>query len=171
MDSNITTEPVETQELSKDDKYIVLEQYRIYSEAKDRFIDRQFASNKFYLLVSLAIFLVAFVIFMIPPANCQAIIGLSIIGFFLSMMWWMNIDSYQLLIKIKYSNVLEYLETKLPEQPNHKEYVDYLQIKKNTNAIVFGDIHKYLALTIMLIHIIIILTMGFELYYRHIALQ
>ena len=34
-----------------DDKYILLEQYRIYSEAKEKFIDRHFSTNKFYLFV------------------------------------------------------------------------------------------------------------------------
>lgn len=159
------------QELDKDQKYLILEQYRIYSEAKEKFIDRQFASNRFYLIINLAIFITAFVFHTVPPVNFQAIIGLSIVGFFISTMWWMNIDSYQMLIKIKYAQVLEYLETKLPEQPYHKEFADYLAIKKNSNAIVFGDLQKYLALAILLIHILIMLFMGFELYYIHIGIN
>ena len=31
----------------KDEKYLILEQYRIYSEAKEKFIDRQFTTNQF----------------------------------------------------------------------------------------------------------------------------
>ena len=34
----------------KDEKYLILEQYRIYSEAKEKFIDRQFSTNRFYLV-------------------------------------------------------------------------------------------------------------------------
>ena len=33
----------------KDEKYLILEQYRIYSEAKEKFIDRNFNTNKFYM--------------------------------------------------------------------------------------------------------------------------
>ena len=36
----------------KDEKYLILEQYRIYSESKDRFIERQFSTNRFYLILN-----------------------------------------------------------------------------------------------------------------------
>ena len=29
---------------SQDDRYLILEQYRIYTESKEKFIDRQFAT-------------------------------------------------------------------------------------------------------------------------------
>ena len=72
----------------------------------------------------------------------------------MTMMWWMNIDSYQTLIKVKYAKVLEYLETKLPEQPYHKEFVDYAEMKKKNNLIVFGDFQKYLTLAIALVYVV-----------------
>ena len=40
-----------------DDKYILLEQYRIYNEAKDRFIDRTFLVNRFYIIFSAVLFI------------------------------------------------------------------------------------------------------------------
>ena len=112
---------------NKDEKYLILEQYRIYSEGKDKFIDRQFASNRFFLVVNLVV--LAAITFV--GQYVQAFV-LGIIGTLVSIMWWINIDSYQQLIKVKYAKVLEFLETKLPEQPYHKEYADYMEMKKET---------------------------------------
>ncbi len=139
----------------KDEKYLILEQYRIYSESKDKFVDREFATNRFYLILNICILIAIFIVETIAiTAKEQSMIVMSIIGVSATLLWWMNIDSYQLLIKIKYAKVLEYLETKLPEQPYHKEYVDYSEIKKNKNLIVFGDFQKILALIIACIYFV-----------------
>lgn len=136
---------------SKDEKYLILEQYRIYSDAKEKFIERQFNSNRFYLVLNLVILVVSYVLATLFPQYGPIVI-LCIIGIAISLLWWMNIDSYQTLIKIKYAKVLEYLETKLPEQPYHKEYVDYEQMKKRKHLIVFGDFQKVLALVIICVY-------------------
>jgi len=137
----------------KDEKYLILEQYRIYSDAKERFIERQFTTNRFYLVLNLIILIATYVLSTLTP-QYQPVIVLSIIGFAVTIMWWMNIDSYQMLIKVKYAKVLEYLETKLPEQPYHKEFVDYMEMKKKNNLIVFGDFQKYLTLAIALVYVV-----------------
>ena len=138
----------------KDEKYLILEQYRIYSEAKEKFIDRQFTTNKVYLVLNLIILATTYILSTLTPQYSHVIV-LSVVGIAISLMWWMNIDSYQLLIKVKYAKVLEYLETKLPEQPYHKEYVDYTQIKKKDNLIVFGDFQKVLTLIIACVYFVI----------------
>ena len=137
----------------KDEKYLILEQYRIYSDAKEKFIERQFTTNRFYLVLNLIILVVSYVLSTLTP-QYQPTIVLAIIGFAVTIMWWMNIDSYQMLIKVKYAKVLEYLETKLPEQPYHKEFMDYMEMKKKNNLIVFGDFQKYLTLAIASIYVI-----------------
>ena len=139
---------------SKSEQEIILEQYKIYSDAKDRFIDRQFSNNKFYLVLNIAILIITYVLSGLFPQKEMLIITMSFIGISLTLMWWMNIDSYQLLIKIKYAKVLEHLETKLPEQPYHKEYQDYSEIKQKKNLIVFGDFQKVLALVISCIYFV-----------------
>lgn len=131
----------------KDEKFLILEQYRIYSDAKEKFTDRQFVTNRFYLVMNIIILLAAYVLCTLTP-QYQPVIILSVIGIAITVMWWMNIDSYQLLIKIKYANVLEYLETKLPEQPYHKEFIDYNKIKNSKHLIVFGDFQKVLTIAI-----------------------
>ena len=135
-----------------DDKFLILEQYRIYSDAKERFIDKQFTTNKFYLVLNLIFLLTMVFLTSFFPQNLPVIV-LSIIGMAVTFMWWMNIDSYQMLIKVKYAKVLEYLETKLPEQPYHKEFVDYSEMKKQKNIFVFGDFQKTLTFAIMLVYI------------------
>lgn len=137
----------------KDEKYLILEQYRIYSDAKEKFIERQFTTNRFYLVLNLIILVVSYVLSTLTP-QYQPTIVLAIIGFAVTTMWWMNIDSYQMLIKVKYAKVLEYLETKLPEQPYHKEFIDYMEMKKKNNLIVFGDFQKYLTLAIASVYVI-----------------
>ena len=139
---------------TKDEKYLILEQYRIYSDAKEKFIERQFATNRFYLVLNIIVLIAAYFLSTLTPQYTPVIV-LSIIGFAITMMWWMNIDSYQMLIRVKYAKVLEYLETKLPEQPYHKEYVDYMDMKKKNNLIVFGDFQKYLTLIIALVYIVV----------------
>ncbi|MBR1617468.1 hypothetical protein IJ670_04885 [bacterium] len=138
----------------QEEQKLIIEQYRIYSEAKEKFIDRQFTTNKFYLILNLVILLTTYVLSVILP-QYQPIIILCVIGMAITIMWWMNIDSYQMLIKVKYARVLEYLETKLPEQPYHKEYADYTEMKKKNNLIVFGDFQKTLALGIAGLYFVI----------------
>lgn len=138
----------------QDDRQLILEQYRIYSDAKEKFIDRQFSTNKFYLVLNLIFLLTMVFLTSFFPQNLPVIV-LSIIGIAVTFMWWMNIDSYQMLIKVKYAKVLEYLETKLPEQPYHKEFVDYSEMKKQKNIIVFGDFQKSLTFVIMLVYIVL----------------
>ena len=83
----------------------------------------------------------------------QPVVVLSLIGAVITTMWWMNVDSYQILIKVKYAKVLEYLETKLPEQPYNLEYKEYQEVKKRANLIVFGDLQKLLAVAIAIMYI------------------
>ena len=140
----------------QDERYLILEQYRIYSDSKEKFIERQFATNRFFLILNICILIAIFIIETIAVTSKeQSMIVMSLIGIATTLMWWMNIDSYQLLIKIKYSKVLEYLETKLPEQPYQKEFVEYKEFKKNKNLVVFGDFQKVLALLITCIYIVI----------------
>ena len=138
-----------------DDRSVILEEYRIYTDTKEKFIDRQFRTNNFYLVLNLIILTAVNLFSVLTPQYLPVIIG-SIIGAATTIMWWMNIDSYQMLIKIKYSKVLEYLETKLPEQPCHKEYSEYKEMKKKENLIVFGDFQKILTLIISCIYFIVI---------------
>jgi len=123
-----------------DEKEIILGQYKVYSEAKENFINRHFATNRFYFVFSFALLAVIYVFYALAPALLPPLFT-AMFGIVVSVLWWMNIDSYQVLIKVKYAKVLEYLETKLPEQPFHKEFVETQNAKKD-KKIIFADIQK-----------------------------
>lgn len=135
-----------------EEKYLTLEQYRIYSDAKDRFIDRQFSTNRFYLVVNLILLVTAYVLSSFVPQYHPALV-LSIIGIAISLMWLISVDSYQTLIKVKYAKVLEYIETKLPEQLYHKEFEEHSSMKKSKGLVIFGDVQKFLTWVVLLVYI------------------
>lgn len=138
----------------KDEKYLILEQYRIYSDAKEKFIDRHFATNRFFLVLNIIILVAIYILATLTP-QCAPVIIMCVLGFSTTLMWWMSIDSYQMLIKVKYAKVLEFIEQKLPEQPYHKEYADYVDMKKSKHLIVFGDFQKALTIIITCIYFVV----------------
>ncbi len=135
---------------------ITLQQYQMYSEQKDKFIDRSFTTNKFYLLLILAIILT-----MLLTKDYSFIYGLtstlifSAIGMGVCLLWWINIDSYNFLIKIKLSKVLEQLEKRLPAQPYGLEFSAINDYKKNKREFLFADIQKGLSIAILLLFLVL----------------
>lgn len=140
--------------MQNDEKFLVLEQYRIYSEAKEAFTTRNFQTNRFYLITSLVLFLFLYIFFALTPSLMPLIVG-SIVGMAVCVMWWLNLDSYQFLIKIKYSKVLEEIEKLLPANPYKKEYEAFCEAKKNKKAIVFSDFQKFLAIVLFCVFLVI----------------
>lgn len=136
-----------------DERELILGQYRVFSEAKENFIDRHFTTNRFYFVFEFTLLLVAYILYVYTSAKVPIIVS-SVFGMAVSILWWLNIDSYQLLIKVKYSKVLEYLETKLPEQPYHIEYTETSKIKKTKN-LAFVDVQKVLASLLFAVFLII----------------
>jgi len=126
-----------------EDKEIILGQYRVYSDAKEQFINRHFATNRFYFVFSFVLLAMCYVFYALSPGILQQIVT-SAFGIAVSILWWLNIDSYQLMIKVKYSKVLEYLETKLPEAPYNKEFREMRALKKSKN-VLFADVQKSFA--------------------------
>jgi len=137
----------------KDEKFLILEQYRIYSDAKEKFIERQFTTNRFYLILNLVVLITVYILNTLTPQYIPVII-LCALGVIIAFLWWINVDNYQVLIKVKYANVLEYLESKLPEQPYKKEYQDYKELKKKSNLVIFGDCQKSLTAVIIFVYLI-----------------
>ena len=140
--------------MQNDEKFLVIEQYRVYSEAKDSFIARNFQTNRFYLVLSLVLFLLLYVFYALTPSVGPIVVG-SVIGMAVCVMWWLNLDSYQFLIKIKYSKVLEEMEGLLPFSPYKREYEAFQEAKKNKKAIVFSDFQKFLTIILFCIYLVI----------------
>ena len=94
---------------------LIFQEYKLYAEQKENFIDRNFQTNKFYMVSFVAIIFAMIytgnVVFM---SKISATLVFSLIGISVCALWWMNVDAYNILIKIKFANVLETLEEKLP---------------------------------------------------------
>lgn len=133
-----------------DDKELILGQYQAYSLAKEKYIDRHFQTNRFYMIVNFILLLMAYLFISLTPSYVPILIT-SAFAMLVSAMWWLNIDSYQFWIKIKYSKVLEYLETKLPERPFNKEFSEFQEAKKQKKALVFTDFQKSLTAFMFLV--------------------
>ncbi len=138
-----------------DEKEIILGQYKVYSDAKENFINRHFATNRFYFVFSFALLFATYVFHTLSPGIVPLIVT-AVFGIAVSILWWLNIDSYQTLIKVKYSCVLEYLETKLPEAPYKKEFIENQKMKKTKNFL-FADVQKGFAGLLFFVFIIICL--------------
>ena len=140
--------------MQNDEKFIILEQYRIYSEAKEAFITRNFQTNRFYFVLSLILFLLMYVFSALTPSVAPLIVG-TVIGMSICVMWWLNLDNYQFLIKIKYSKVLEEMEKSLPASPYFDEYKASNAAKKDKKAIVFSDFQKLLTIILFCTNFVI----------------
>lgn len=131
---------------------ILFSQYKLYAEQKEEFVNRSFCTNKFYLFTVLAIILVMFL-----TKDLSFIYGLSstlifsTAGMIICFLWWINVDSYNFLIKVKLSKVLEEIEKQLPVQPFTQEFTAIKDYKKSKREFLFADIQKGLAIVVFLL--------------------
>lgn len=126
---------------------IILEQYKLYSNQKEEFIARNFSTNRFYfistlILIALLVFTGNVIFMKLIPASLL----LAAVGALLCVLWWMNIDSYNLLIKVKYKNVIEEMEAKLPIKPYTQEREALEEYRNKKKAFLFSDMQKTLAI-------------------------
>lgn len=128
-----------------DKDLLILEEYKTYTEQKEKFIDRNFSTNKFYMAsLMVLIFAMIFTSNVIFMNKISATLLFSLLGIFMSAIWWMNVDNYNTLIKIKYANVIEKIEEKLPVQPFTDEFKG-VQEFKDKKVFMFSDIQKFVA--------------------------
>ena len=124
---------------------LIFQEYKMYAEQKENFIDRNFKTNKFYMVSFVAIILMMIytsnIVFM---ERISATLLFSLIGISVCALWWMNVDSYNMLIKIKFANVLEAIEEKLPVKPFTDEYQGIEEFR-NKKVFMFSDIQKIIA--------------------------
>ena len=98
-----------------DREELIFQEYKLYAEQKENFIDRNFRTNRFYMVSFVTIiFALIFTNNIVFMEKLTATLLFSLIGIFVCALWWMNVDSYNTLIKVKFRNVLEALEEKLP---------------------------------------------------------
>ena len=134
-----------------DEKHLVLEQYRIYNEMKESFINRSFLVNRFFIILTAIFFFMMIITKMVFPDAYPMLLGLEIFGMAVCIMWISNQDAYATIIKIKYNAVIEKLEEDLPKAPNKDEYKELTDKRSKKRVILVKDIQKWFALFLMLI--------------------
>lgn len=124
---------------------LIFQEYKLYAEQKENFIDRNFRTNKFYMasfvVIIFAMIYTGNVVFM---ERLSATFVFSLIGMAVCILWWMNVDSYNTLIKIKFANVIEAIEEKLPVKPFTDEFKGIQEFREN-KVFMFSDIQKLIA--------------------------
>lgn len=131
---------------------IILQQYKIYTEQKEKFVDRSFVTNKFYLTLILVLILTMFL-----TKDFSFVYGLSstlifsVAGMVICFLWWINVDSYNFLIKIKLAKIIESMEEKLPVKPYTQEFDEIMDLRKNKKEFLFADVQKALTILVFLL--------------------
>ena len=124
---------------------LIFQEYKLYAEQKENFIDRNFRTNRFYMISFVAIiFAMIYTGSIVFMSILSATLIFSLIGISVCVLWWMNVDSYNTLIKIKFANVIEVLEEKLPVKPFTDEYKGIEEFRNN-KVFMFSDIQKIIA--------------------------
>lgn len=134
-----------------DEKHLILEQYRIYNEMKESFINRTFAINRFFMIFSAILLFMLIFAKMILPTEYFLLLGVDIFGIASCIMWISNQDAYATIIKIKYNSVIEKLEEDLPKAPNKDEYKELTDQRSKKRVILVKDIQKWFAILLMLV--------------------
>ena len=124
---------------------LIFQEYKMYAEQKENFIDRNFRTNRFYMISFVAIiFAMIFTGNVVFMSKISATLVFSLIGISVCALWWMNVDAYNILIKIKFANVLEVLEEKLPVKPFTDEYKGIEEFRNN-KVFMFSDLQKLIS--------------------------
>lgn len=135
---------------------ITFQQYKMYTEQKEKFIDRSFHSNKFYLGLVIVLVLLMFLTKGLTFAfGLTSTLVFCFAGVAVCILWWINIDSYNFLIKVKLSNVIEEIEKRLPVQPYTLEFATIQDLKKNKRMFLFSDMQKALALFALIMFLVL----------------
>ena len=124
---------------------ILVRQYAAYIESKDRFVERTFLVNRFYMVLELVVTLLLCVSLEYQKSGvCSATIALSFAGLAISFLWMLNQDSYLYLIKVKLADVIEKMEAHLPSQPHVLEF-DGIKERSKKMRVVFPEAQKLIA--------------------------
>ena len=105
----------------------ILEQYKNYTYSKEQFTNRTFCANRYYMGVCMVLLLASYILTTFTPASLSVLVA-SFLGILVSIMWWLNVDTYNIFIKIKYKNVLETLEKDLPKSPYTDEFQAFSEV-------------------------------------------
>lgn len=124
------------------DKQIYFEQYKLYIESIEKISDRRDSANKYFITINSSIFVLAGLVIQYTHENKRLfLIGLCVLGLFISIIFWCLINSYKQLNTGKFDMVHK-IEQKLPlklykdewevlgEGKNKKKYYPFSHIER-----------------------------------------
>ncbi len=147
----------ENKTLSIEEQKLLFEQYKLYTEQKDKYTDRTFLINRFYMIMLPFLIVLIFAFKDVLIGRLSIILIFSVLGMLFCALWWINIDTYNILIKMKLSKVVEELEKKLPAQPFQMEFKAIKKFRENKKEFIFSDIQKVLAIFVFLVFFVLFL--------------
>lgn len=143
-----------------DNQQILLEQYRIFVKTADDITMRRLQTNKFYLTILLGLFTIA------GFFNKNGITGIlneqiililiSVIGIALSVIWYVNIESFKLLNSAKFK-VIHEMEKDLPCACFNKEWEYRVEEDESKAYPILTKIEKFLPIMMGIVFFIILL--------------
>ena len=148
-----------------DKKEILLEQYKVFVKTADDITARRLATNKFYLTILLGLFTIAGFL------NTKELVGyfnsyivlilISVLGIFLSVIWYMNIESFKLLNKAKFK-VIHEMEEELAYPCFDKEWEFRKGIDTSNAYPRFTQIEKFLPIAMGILYFFVFLIVLFK---------
>jgi len=141
-----------------ENKNLILEQYKIYLNLKDKFTNRSFNTNKFFITISIILFALIFTYSKVPlPFHVTTAMIFSLIGMGICILWWSNVDTYEIFNLIKIKNVIDKLEAEMPFKCHYMEKEALDELKAKRKAFVFSDIQKIIAIGVFIIFMVLFL--------------
>jgi len=142
------------------DKQILLEQYKLFVKTADDITMRRLQTNKFYLTILLGLFTIA------GFFNKNGITGIlneqiililiSVIGVVLSIIWYVNIESFKLLNSAKFK-VIHEMEKDLPCACFDKEWQYRVGEDESKAYPILTKIEKFLPIMMGIVFFVILL--------------
>ena len=148
-----------------DEKQQLLELYKEFIYTKENFVNRSFATNKFYIVaLTICLFIIAALKEYARVANSLAntsgsftFMAVALAGLIFSILLWANQDAYAYLIRLKFSHVIDKMEEQFCFQPSIKEKEAIIEQAKKKRNYLFTDFQKAYALVAAVIFLTIFL--------------
>ena len=133
-----------------DEKQQLMDLYKEFMYTKENFVDRSFATNKFYIVaLTVCLVIVTIIKEFYEPSGSLVNVAVSLIGFAFSLLLWANHDAYSYLLRIKFGSVIDEMEKQFCFQPCIKEKEALIENAKKKKNYVFSNIQKFFALVSM----------------------
>ena len=142
-----------------DEKQQLLELYKEFIYTKENFVNRSFATNKFYIVaLTICLFIIAglkeyarMINTLANTSGSFTFMAVALAGMIFSILLWANQDAYAYLIKLKFRNVIDKMEEQFCFQPCIKEREAIIEQAKKKRNYLFTDFQKAYALICMMI--------------------